>query len=135
MKVVIETPKYSFIKYKSEDGKVVREFTSPLPNLFNYGYIAGSKAEDGMEKDAIVLGKTLKPGDVVEVKQVGLAKVIDDAKVDDKHIMSSDGKVGFFDEALVKIFFTVYLPFKKIRYRLVEKRAADCRFLGYEKTA
>lgn len=130
MKVVVETPKYSFTKYKTKRGKIVKDFVSPLPNLFTYGYIKGTLGEDGMEEDAIILDGNHKPGEEVEVMKVGVVKVVDDGKKDDKTVTSTRGKMTSWDKIKIRAFFSIYLQYKKIRYQTKEGRKTDCRYLG-----
>ena len=63
LRVIIETPKMSFIKRK-DDGSI--DYISPFPCPFNYGSVPGSIADDGDRSDAIVLGKRLKQGSLIE---------------------------------------------------------------------
>jgi inorganic pyrophosphatase len=115
MRVFIETPKYSFVKYRIVGGALKREFLSPLPNLFNYGFIEGTVSADGMEKDAIVLGRRLKQGIEVDVAQVGVVHIIDGGVMDDKVVTSSDGKMSFWDRVKIEVFFRAYMEYKKAR--------------------
>ncbi len=115
MRVFIETPRWSFTKYGISEGMLEKEYVSPLPTLFNYGFVIGTKAADGMEEDAIVLGKTLKQGQTVEVREVGVVRFRDGGLEDDKLVMSSGVGAGFVDRAMINVFFTVYAVFKTLR--------------------
>jgi len=130
VKVIVETPKWSFTKYHTVRGKTEREFLSPLPNLFNYGYIPGTKAADGMEKDVIVLGARMPqgPADVVEA---GVVSIIDDGLADDKVIASADGKVTEDAKIRIHIFFSAYMAYKAVRYLVAERRLAKCSYGGF----
>ena len=132
MKVVVETPKYSFVKYKTVGGRIVKDFTSPLPNLFTYGYVENTMAQDGAEEDAVILDGSYKSGDVVGVKQVGVVEVVDDGVKDDKKITSTTGKITGWDRIKLELFFMVYIPYKRIRYLVKGARVADCRYLGFK---
>ena len=66
MKIVIETPKYSFLKYRKDGSQFKTEFFSPIPTLFNYGFVDESLNEDGMETDVIVIGPRMRRGTVIE---------------------------------------------------------------------
>ncbi|MBU0763182.1 MAG: inorganic diphosphatase [Candidatus Altiarchaeota archaeon] len=128
MKVVVETPRYSFVKYQ----KGRREFISPLPNLFTYGYVKGTKADDGVEEDAVVLDGRHNPGEEVSVKKVGVVRVIDDGLKDDKTITSTTGNITALDRLKIGVFFTVYMGYKKLRHLILERRISDCRYLGFK---
>ena len=130
MEVVVETPKGSLIKYSLRGDTLKKEYASPLPNLFNYGFIPGTKAADGMEKDAIILGPKLRTGEKVKVNDVGVVRFMDDGLVDDKIVTSLDGRIGFFDKNRIHLFFTVYMLFKSLRYLVHERRLAKCGYLG-----
>lgn len=131
MKVVVETPKHSFTKYLYVDGEYRVEFRSPLPTLFNYGFVEGTVGQDGRPVDAIVLGKWLKQGTEVDVLEVGTVGFTDDGLADDKKVASADGTIGFVDRLRVYIFFTTYALFKIIRYLVVERRLARCVYRGF----
>ena len=131
MKVVIETPKWSFTKYGTDGGRPVPEFVSPLPNIFNYGYVEGTKAADGMEEDAIVLGPTLKAGDRVEARRVGVVRFLDRGLKDDKIVCSMRGRLSASERASISAFFTVYAAYKTLRYALAGRPHPVCRYLGF----
>lgn len=130
MRAFIETPKWSVVKYKAEGGRLVREFVSPLPNLFNYGFIEGTKAPDGMEEDAIVLGPTLMAGARVEAKRAAVVLFTDAGVRDNKTVLSVDGKIGRADLLAIYAFFIVYSAYKTLRHLLVERRLKACVFGG-----
>ena len=131
MKVVIETPKYSFVKYARKNGKYVKAMTSPFPTLFNYGFIKGKAGKDGMPKDCIVLGGRLEQGVEIEFEMRGEVKFIDDGREDDKTIFSLKEKIIASDKLRIRIFFTIYALYKKARYLLKEQRTARCRYNGF----
>ncbi len=130
MDILIETPKYSFIKYHKygDDYKVV--FFSPIPTLFNYGFIMNTIGEDGMEQDAIVMGPKLSRGTVIHREKVnGVVRFIDDGLQDDKYLFC-DGKL--FSKTLFGLYFHIYALFKWFRYLIFERRRATCRFEGFD---
>jgi inorganic pyrophosphatase len=131
MKVTVETPKWSFTKYRAGKGGVEAEFRSPLPNLFTYGFLDGTKAEDGMEEDVIVLEGGFRPGERVEVTEVGVVRFTDDGKKDDKIVASVVGRIGWGDVAKIRVFFTVYAMFKTARGFFAERRLVRCSFGGF----
>ena len=130
MRIVIETPKYSFIKYRKEGSRFKKEFISPIPAIFNYGFVEGSMSADGMETDVIVIGPRLNRGDVIERDHFdGVVKCIDDSIEDDKMIIYSGGS---FSGTLYSFYFHLYAAFKFFRYLFVQRRLALCRFRGIE---
>ena len=56
MKIIIETPKYSFWKYNKTEKGYEKVFFSPLPTIFNYGFVEGTKSADGMEEGKTLMG-------------------------------------------------------------------------------
>jgi inorganic pyrophosphatase len=131
MIVVIETPKWSFTKYRHIGGGFEKDLFSPLPSLFNYGYIEGTLASDGMPEDAIVLGGRISQGTRADVKRLGDVKFIDDGKKDDKAITSAGKAVSPIDRMMIHVFFISYMVFKTIYYLSKEHRVARCRYLGF----
>ncbi len=132
MKVVVETPRYSFVKYKTVDGRIVKDFTSPIPNLFTYGFVRDTSADDGAEADALVLDSYGSPGDEIEAKRVGVVRIIDDGVRDDKIITSKMGGIGWWDRVKLWVFFSAYMAYKRVRILATRGKFADCRFLGVE---
>ncbi len=128
MKIVIETPKYSFFKYNKKGSQFVKEFLSPIPTIFNYGFIEGSLADDGMEKDVVVIGPRMSQNTVFEVhKTDGVVRFIDDSLVDDKEIIYAE---GFFSKPVFYFYFHLYATFKKIYYLILKRKIAVCKFDG-----
>lgn len=128
MKIVIETPKYSFFKYNKKGSDFVREFLSPIPAIFNYGFIEGSLADDGMEKDVVVIGPRIPQGSVIEVQETdGVVRFIDDSLEDNKEIVYSG---GYFSKYLFYSYFHLYATFKIMYYLILKRKIAYCRFGG-----
>ncbi|MHB2016402.1 MAG: inorganic diphosphatase [Candidatus Xenobia bacterium] len=131
MEVVIEIPAWSFSKTSMREGRLVREFLSPLPTLFNYGHVPNTIAGDGMPQDVVVLGPRLLSGSHVDVVPVLRVRFDDDGVVDDKLVATRTGRPASPLERLVlKLFFYVYAAFKCLRYRRL-----TCRFLGLQELA
>ena len=100
LRAVIEIPAGSTEKWEiSKDGKAMnRKFKNGKPGTVNYlGYPANygfipktimmrAKGGDGNPLDVIVLGNALPRGKVVNVKPVGILKITDKGKQDDKLI-------------------------------------------------
>ncbi len=128
MKIVIETPKFSFSKYRKDGSGFVREFLSPIPTIFNYGYIEGSLEADGMEKDVMVIGPYMSQGNVLEIEGThGVVKFIDDSLEDDKEIVYLG---GYFSKGLFYSYFHLYSLFKSIYYLFLKRKITFCRFKG-----
>ena len=131
MKVVVETPKFSFRKYEESGGGFRPVLTSPLPTLFNYGFVPGSVSGDGKPVDVLVLGGRLPQGSRFEARKVGVVGFVDDGVVDDKIVASGDGgRVSGFQRRKILVFFHAYSLFKKIRCLFFEGRVPDTRFTG-----
>jgi len=130
MKILIETPKYSFIKYRYENSKFLKDLFSPFPNLFNYGFIIETKGYDDSPKDVIVLGKGLNQGIILDLKIIGEVKFIDKGLSDIKYIASQNNKITTFDKLKIKIFFVTYSVYKVIYYLIAERKIYMCKYLG-----
>jgi inorganic pyrophosphatase len=128
MKVVIETPKYSFFKYNKQGSVFVKEFLSPIPTIFNYGFIQGSLADDGMEKDVVVIGPRVPQGTILNVHKFhGVVKFMDDSLEDNKEIFCMG---GFFSKPVFYFYFHLYATFKIFYYLILKRKLAKCRFEG-----
>ncbi len=134
MKIIIETPKYSFFKYDVvSPGAFKKVMVSPIPTIFNYGSIVGTRAQDGMPIDVIVLGPRMRQGTIIErddsKKFDGVVHFVDDAKVDDKMIVYVS---GFKNKSVLSLYFKVYALYKKFLYRVSKRKRTECRFSGIE---
>lgn len=130
MRIVIETPKYSFSKYRKEGSQFRKEFISPIPTLFNYGFIDDSMNEDGMEIDVIVIGPVMRQGDVMEISHFdGVVRFVDDSLRDDKHIVYLEGS---FSKTFFSFYFWLYALFKSVLYLVSRKSLCTCRFEGID---
>ena len=128
MRIVIETPKYSFFKYHKEGSVFIKDFLSPIPTIFNYGFIEGSLAADGMEKDVVVIGSRIAQGSVLEISRThGVIKFIDDSLEDNKEIVCSG---GLYSKPLFYFYFHLYAIFKTMYYMLHKRKVTYCRFRG-----
>ncbi len=128
MKIVIETPKYSFWKYQKKDKGYERTFFSPLPTIFNYGFIEGTTGPDGMEEDVAVLGPRLSRGSTLERENFdGLVKFLDNSVRDDKRLVYLS---GFRSPVLLAYYFRLYALFKIFLYACRERKLTKCRFEG-----
>jgi inorganic pyrophosphatase len=128
MKIVIETPKYSFSKYRKTENGYERAFFSPLPTIFNYGFIEGTESPDGMEEDVVVLGPRLPRGSTLERECFdGIVMFLDDSIRDDKRLVYI---TGFCSPALLAFYFRLYALFKTFLYAFHEGKITRCRFEG-----
>jgi inorganic pyrophosphatase len=128
MKIIIETPKYSFWKYCRTESGYERTFFSPLPTIFNYGFIEGTESSDGMEEDVVVLGPRLPKGSIFYRDDFdGIIRFLDDSIRDDKKLVYIS---GFSSPLLLAYYFRLYALFKVFLYALRERKFAKCRFEG-----
>lgn len=118
IKVKIDTPRFSFKKYK-DDGSV--DYISPIPFTTNYGSILDTISEEGDKVDAFVLGKTMKKGEVQSVLVVGKIDFYDRGKYDPKYICSMK-PVSALDKLNVWIFFNLFAISKMILNKLRGKK-------------
>ena len=128
MRIIIEIPKYSFWKYYRTDKGYERAFFSPLPTIFNYGFIEGTESHDGMEEDVIVLGPRLPRGSTLERERFdGIVQFLDNSIRDDKKVIYLS---GFYSPLLLAFYFRLYALFKVFLYATQERKITTCRFEG-----
>lgn len=89
--VVNEIPAGSFTKYEinAENGQLIvdRYVSMPVRYPANYGSITSSAGGDGDPLDALVLTRdSIYPGAVIEVRPIGVLRMVDDGEADDKII-------------------------------------------------
>lgn len=89
--VVIEIPAGSKNKYEYDEAlhaiKLDRVSYGAMAHPYDYGFIPGTRSDDGDHLDAfVVLDHSVFPGCVVEARPVGLMKMIDDGEGDEKII-------------------------------------------------
>jgi inorganic pyrophosphatase len=130
MKVVVETPRGSRVKYRFEEGAYKPEDETPFPTLFNYGFIKNTVGGDGMPVDAIVLGGRLAQGSEVDAVEVGTVHFTDDGLKDDKKVTSLAGTISLSDKLQIHVFFTVYMLYKIIHHLIRDGRVIRCRYGG-----
>lgn len=84
--VVIEIPAHSRNKYEFDEDmgaiKLDRVNYSALSHPFDYGFIPETRSEDGDHLDAMIIGTTVFPGCVVEVRPIAVLNKIDDGETD-----------------------------------------------------
>ena len=118
LNVLIDTPKFSFIKYK-DNGSI--DYISPIPFTVNYGSVLNTTSEEGDKSDAIVLGKKLKKGTTIKVPVVGKIEFYDRGIYDPKYICS-DKEVSLVDKINVRLLFTLFSLARKTLNKLRGKK-------------
>jgi inorganic pyrophosphatase len=126
IKVFVEIPKGSQNKYErdEETGELMLDRTLYGPNYFpfEYGFIQGTKGEDGDPLDAVLLtSHPTFPGCVVQARAIGYLQMEDEAGVDHKIIAVPIEKLdprwaevkniqdlGAHQQAEIKEFFETY---------------------------
>ena len=92
--------------YDEKQGKLVvhRKSAIPLPKRFNYGFIKGTRSEDGDPLDVFVISnRGLKLGSTIKIRPIGILYVEDEMGIDNKIIAvdaldSSTGGIREFSE-------------------------------------
>jgi inorganic pyrophosphatase len=89
--VLIEVPMNSNVKYEYDEEneviKVDRVLYTSMVYPFNYGFIPGTKAEDGDPLDVLVISnQQFHPGTVIEVRPIGVIFMADEKGKDEKII-------------------------------------------------
>ncbi|NOQ37700.1 inorganic pyrophosphatase [archaeon] len=133
MKIIIETPKYSFFKYEKIEGRYKKIMFSPIPTVFNYGYIDGTEGPDGMPVDVAVFASRMSKGAVINRDDArkfdGVIWFVDDSVRDDKNIIYVS---GFRNTSILSIYFWIYAKYKFFRYFMLKRKVTVCRFEGIE---
>lgn len=88
---VVEIPTGSYIKYeldKSTGHVIVDRFlTTPVAYPANYGSLPSMLADDGDPIDILIFTRTpIAPGALIEVRAIGMLRMLDRGEVDDKVI-------------------------------------------------
>ena len=89
LRVLIECEKGSVHKYEydpqTESMAIVRDLNKKYPYPFDYGFIPQTLAGDGDALDAIVvIDKTAHEGKLLNCKVIGIFRMLDNGKTDDK---------------------------------------------------
>lgn len=117
-KVIIETPRFSFIKRK-DDGSI--DYISPFPCPFNYGSVPDTVSGDGDRLDAVVLGKRLPRGENVTVQLRGIVNFTDKGEADPKYICS-DKPLSIMDKLTIISFFKFFSLAKRLLNKVKGKK-------------
>ena len=91
IKVFIEIPEGSLVKYErdEETGMLMadRILHTPMAFPFNYGFVLGSKGQDGDPTDIVLLAsEQLAPGVGIKAKLIGMLEMEDEEGIDTKLI-------------------------------------------------
>jgi len=124
VRVTVETPRWTFVKY---DGARV-EYVSPVPCPWNYGFVAGTTADDGDPQDALILGRRVRRGESVDVEVRGVVRFVDDGRVDDK-LVCGDRPLTARDRAALRAFFATYALARRA-LNVVAGKPGATRFIG-----
>lgn len=126
MKIIVDTPKWGFIK-KKDDGSI--DYISPFPCPFNYGSILDTEGEDGDREDIVVLGKKLKSGtqDCL-ANRVAIVSFYDKGEFDPKHIYS-DKELNTIDKLKLYSFFSLFSVLKLV-LNAVKGKKGKTKFVG-----
>lgn len=128
MEIIIETPKWSFIKYKLVGGSFVRAMVSPFPTLYNYGFAVGSVGGDGQPQDVLVLGPRLPAGTRLNADILGYVQFQDMCVEDNKLIAKPSGQITSWDRLKLRLFFRFYAIYKRFYYIGKGIKPAECQF-------
>jgi inorganic pyrophosphatase len=129
LRIIVETPKWSFKKIEKTGNGFERAFFSPIPTPFNYGFIEKTVGGDKMPLDVIVLGERLKSDSTLDLCLIGRVNFIDDDRRDDKYIATLDGSRR---KRVIWLFFTLYALAKLFLGILRHGRLTKNRFIGVE---
>jgi inorganic pyrophosphatase len=131
--VVVEIPKGSHHKFEYDEKwdviKLDRVLHSPVYYPTDYGFIPGTRSEDGDHLDALVLiSEPVFPGCVVPVKVVGVMYMIDQKEKDEKIIAVATGDpllshihdIGDVDDFFKKEVHHFFEIYKQLENKKVE---------------
>ena len=96
--VLIEIPSRSSIKYEIDEQSGLLMVDRILPPHIqypaNYGLVPMTKADDGDQLDALVIGEPLLPNCLIKVRPIAVLKMEDEGGKDDKIICVPAGRAG-----------------------------------------
>lgn len=126
MKIIIDTPKWSFIKRK-DDGSI--DYISPFPCPFNYGSFLETEGEDGDREDIVVLGKKLKRGvQECEADRVCIVRFYDKGDFDPKYVYSNEDLTRI---DLLKLYsFFLLFSILKLALNTLKGKKGKTKFVG-----
>jgi inorganic pyrophosphatase len=110
LEVVIEIPRWSFIKWGST-GNV--DFVSPIPCPFNYGSVPRYLGLEGDLLDAVVIGRRLARGTRLKVRALGAVGLTERGMYDDK-LICSVRPLRPVERRMVIAFFWLYARCKRL---------------------
>jgi inorganic pyrophosphatase len=117
--VIIEIPAGSKNKYEFDEEfgviKLDRVGYAAMAHPYDYGFIPGTRSEDGDHLDAfVILDHSVFPGCVVAARPVGMVKMVDDGEGDEK-IICVPAKDVRYDHVTELDQLTPHLP-KEIQH-------------------
>ncbi len=121
--IEIEVPRLSFVK-RGPDGAV--RFVSPLPTLFNYGSVPGTRAADGDPFDVVLLGPRRPRGAHLRARILGAIDFVDDGRPDPK-LIAGTSPLRPWQRAQVSTFFRIYARAK----RSLDPQSAGAQYRGW----
>ena len=113
VELVIEVPRGSFIKRELRDGRLVRDYVSPVPSPFNYGCVPDCAGEDGDPLDVVVLGPRLPAASRHDLPVVGVVRFVDAGQTDDK-LVASDHVPTPAERRRMSRFFRLYAVARRL---------------------
>jgi len=117
---------------RGRDARFALQFWSVLPCPFNYGCAPEVPADDGDGLDVIVIAPRLGRGQMVTVRPRLRVRFVDDGVIDDKLVARLDGRpLLVIDHLRLRLFFSVYSLFKRVRYALQGRGWKVTGVLGY----
>ncbi|MGC9031381.1 MAG: inorganic diphosphatase [Minisyncoccia bacterium] len=89
IKIFVEIPKFSKQKFEYDEElkaiKLDRTFYGPVYSPFEYGFILGTRGEDGDPLDVVLLSTfPTFPGCIVKARTVGVLEMEDEEGIDNK---------------------------------------------------
>lgn len=132
LRVRIEVPRGAFVKRSADDARV--ELVSPVPCPFNYGSVLDTRGDDGDPWDAVVLGRRLARGSVVEHRVWGRIAFVDGGAQDPKWVVGAQPP-GRRDWVQLRLFFSAYGLLKNLRDVLTTGRFSSGRVHVERRTA
>ena len=129
--LVIEVPRGSFVKRELRDGRLEREYVSPVPSPFNYGCVPDTPGEDGDPLDVVVLGPRLPANSHHDLPVVGVVRFVDAGRADDK-LVASARVPTLAERRQVERFFRLYAVARRLlNLRRGFRGTTACRGLSW----
>ena len=108
VEIEVETPRFGFVK-RVASGEV--DFVSPIPTLFNYGFVPGTRADDGDPLDVMLLGPRLRRGTRTRGMVQARVDFTDAGARDDKLVCKAEPLTAA-ERLAIALFFRLYARLK-----------------------